>query len=186
VKKIVNTLTLIFTLFTTLNAQLFTLNPSESSAKWTGYSEVGDYAQSGSINLKSGELRLVNNEVKSATLIFETKSISHSDKKLEKHLKADDFFYVKKFPKALFQLTEIRGKKAYGELTMRGRTNSISFPIEIKKDTKSVTVKGKASINRTLFDIKYNSSSYFQDLGNYAIKNTFDLEFEVHFEKSAI
>ncbi len=38
-------------------------------------------------------------------------------------------------------------------------------------------------LDRTKFDIKYNSSSYFQDLGNYAIKNDFDLEYELFFKK---
>lgn len=185
-KKLITTIAVLTAITTITNAQSFTMNTAESSAKWTGYSEVGNYAQSGSINPQSGELSLENGNVKTSTIVFDTKSISHSDKKLDKHLKDKDFFYVKRYPTATFRLNKINDGIAYGNLTIREKTNAVSFPVEVINSGNSVTVKGKGVVDRTLFDIKYNSSSYFQDLGNYAIKNTFALEFEVQFEKSAL
>jgi len=54
--------------------------------------------------------------------------------------------------------------------------------VEIMKGEEGLRAKGKMTIDRTLYNIKYNSSSYFQDLGNYAIKNEFELKFELIFE----
>ncbi len=170
---------LAFFLLTNIHSQTFKLSTSNSKAKWTGYSEVGGYEQSGSINLNSGELTIDNDKITSARLSFDTKSISHTDKKLEKHLKAKDFFYVKKYPESIFILKKLKDGKAFGELTMRGKTNPITIPIKIENE--KIRIIGNVVIDRTKFEIKYNSSSYFQDLGSYAIKNEFDLSFDVSF-----
>ena len=69
------------------------------------------------------------------------------------------------------------------DLTIRGITKTVSFDVENKEDQGVFTAVGMISIDRTKFDIKYNSSSFFQDLGNYAIKNEFDLRFELVFEE---
>lgn len=177
-KKLLTTIAILTAITTITNAQTFSLNTIKSSAEWTGYSEVGEYAQSGSIDLKNGSLELTGKTIKNAEITFDTKSIKHSDKKLDKHLKEKDFFYVKRYPTAIFRLSKINDGIATGKLTMRGKTNEISFPVKVKYNEGKVSVNGKATVDRTLFDIKYNSSSYFQDLGNYAIKNTFDLAFE--------
>jgi polyisoprenoid-binding protein YceI len=45
--------------------------------------------------------------------------------------------------------------------------------------TGQLRVTGTATLDRTQFGINYNSSSFFQNLGNYAIRNEFTLSFEV-------
>ena len=56
----------------------------------------------------------------------------------------------------------------------------------IKKTTKTITFllqqekrrfSGKITIYRTIFGVQYNSKSFFEDLGDQAIKNEFDLNF---------
>lgn len=163
-------------------AQRGSLNRSLSMATWTGYAEVGSYRQSGSIEFSSAYMAIIDQSIRSAKIEFDMTSITHQDKQLEAHLKAEDFFYADKFPKATFDLLEIKDNQATGTLTMRGKSNLISFPVDCTFNDNQVVIQGKVSIDRTKFDIKYNSSSYFQDLGNYAIKNLFDVEFTLVYD----
>ncbi len=163
-------------------AQQYQLVPKHSSVEWTGYAEVGNYTQSGSLNCKEGSFELKEGLITSGKIVMDMKSISHSDRTLEKHLKADDFFDVKKYPTATFQILSGTTTSVNGILTMHGISKEISMIIDIKEDIERITVIGQMSIDRTQFDIKYNSSSYFQDLGNYAIKNEFDLSVSLVFK----
>ena len=66
---------------------------------------------------------------------------------------------------------------------IRGKKQIISVPVKFQKQAENLIVAGTIVLDRTKFDIKYNSSSYFQDLGNYAIKNDFDLDYEFLFRQ---
>ena len=155
----------------------FTAFADQSSLTWVGYGELGGFTQTGSIDIKS--VSISTDGGYTGSIIVDMKSISHEDNALEKHLKAKDFFNVKKYPTSTFEIASVEDGMASGKLTINGITNPITFPITITAEEDSLNVSGKAVIDRTSFDIKYNSSSYFQDLGNYAIKNNFDLVFDV-------
>ena len=70
-----------------------------------------------------------------------------------------------------------------GKITIRGITKDITCPVKLEKSESKIVASGKLVVDRTKFDIKYNSSSYFQDLGSYAIKNDFLLTFELTFDR---
>ena len=84
-------------LLNTINAQaqVYKLNVKNSTVKWTGYGEVGNYLQSGSLEYKNGEFEYQDGRFISGNLVLDMKTISHNDRKLEKHLKSKDFFNVK-------------------------------------------------------------------------------------------
>lgn len=147
----------------------------KSTASWTGYAEAGNYSPTGSIKLKSGTLTMANGNLKATTIIIDMTSLSHENKDLEKHLKDSDFFDCEKYPVAKFVLSKASKKTATGLLTIKNITKPISFPIEMVEKDGIFTIKANFKIDRTLYNIKYNSSSFFQDLGSYAIKNEFDL-----------
>jgi hypothetical protein len=46
-----------------------------------------------------------------------------------------------------------------------------------------VTLKGKLIVDRTKFDIKYGSGSFFDNLGDKAIDNDFTLDLNLQFAK---
>lgn len=165
-----------------LFAQSYRLDISNSALTWTGYGEIGDFQQTGTIEAKNGVLKLDSSVIVEGEIIVDMKTIQHDDKSLSKHLKNDDFFYVKKYPIARIKLTKNDGAQITVDLTIRGITEEIVIPIEMQQSESRLTMKGKAVVDRTLFNIKYNSSSFFQDLGSYAIKNDFDLAFELVFE----
>ena len=81
-------------------------------------------------------------------------------------MKNGDFFEVEKFPTATFKITSVKKNddKAYtslvtGNLTVKGKTNAISFPAKITNDKGIVTLESnKFTIDRQKFDVVYQSS----------------------------
>lgn len=182
--KTITTFIILIALFTSLTSsgQKYNLNPQKAKIAWIGYGELGTFKQAGSIHVKNGILFQKNGVIESAEVIIDMKTIYHSDKSLAKHLSDRDFFWSSKYPTARLKMTSIKDEEVIADLTIRGLTRSIQFPIQIEKIGESILIKGSMTIDRTAYDIHYNSSSFFQNLGNYAIKNEFDLKFEVVFE----
>ena len=163
-------------------AQSLVLDTSSSKLKWTGYSEVGNYSQSGTVKPKSGTLTMVNDDIKDLKIVVDMTTLTHESNDLESHLKNKDFFYVDKYETAEINYVEKKGDKLICKLAIREKSQNIEIPINFSKEENSLILKGRIIIDRTKFDIKYNSASYFQDLGSYAIKNEFDLEYELVFK----
>ena len=96
--------------------------------------------------------------------------------KLEGHLKSADFFSVEEFPTAnlVFNKVKSTGKNVYevsGDLTIKDQTQSVTFKISINGNNARADLK----IDRTRFDVKYRSTSFFDDLKDKAIYDEFDL-----------
>ncbi|MEL6633925.1 MAG: YceI family protein [Bacteroidota bacterium] len=183
--KLSTTFLLIFFLtlsYNQLHSQAYTLDKDKSGQiSWTGYGEVGGYAQTGTLNVEAASLDWDVEQKLSGEITIDMKSLYHEDKELMKHLKNKDFFDVKKYPTAIFRFAQNKDKKVAGELTIKGVTGTLAFSPEITIKDERVIVKGKVEVDRTYYGIKYNSSSYFQDLGSYAIKNIFDISFELEY-----
>ncbi len=100
---------------------------------------------------------------------------------LTKHLKSDDFFDVKKHATSSLIFTEvIKAKNSYAitaDLTIKGITKPVSIYMGIV-DNKATT---KLKINRTHYNIKYRSTSFFDNLKNKAINDEFDLDVTLTF-----
>lgn len=152
-----------------------------SSMSWTGYAQAGNYAPTGKIKLKKGHITINNGEITSGSLTIDMSSISHENSDLQEHLKKPDFFDSNKFPQAYFELKSIGEKAGTGKLTIKGISKLITFPYALEIRGNRVTVKVSMEIDRTQFGIKYNSNAYFQDLGNYAIKDKFLLIGNIEF-----
>jgi polyisoprenoid-binding protein YceI len=150
---------------------------------WTGYGEIGNYSLTGKVKLKEGSIEFSNDTLKTAHIIIDLNTITHEANNLVEHLKSSDFFNVAKFPFAELQIksidnSNIKLPKITADLKIKDITKTIQFPIGILKGENAVTLKGRISIDRTVFGIKYNSKSFFSNLGDQAIKNNFDLIFE--------
>ena len=68
------------------------------------------------------------------------------------------------------------------EITIKGITKLIEFPVEVKFTEDKAIAIGKIMIDRTLFGIKYKSKSYF-DMGDRFIYDDFELNFLIHANK---
>jgi polyisoprenoid-binding protein YceI len=162
----------------------YTIDPKSSTIKWTGHAQTGVYSPSGTLKVKAGNVSL--NEkglITDAYIAIDMTSLHQDKEEMEAHLKGADFFDVAKFPEAIFKLSEIKGNTATGLLTIKGITHLLTFPFSISRQNDQLGIKATLQIDRTLYGIKYNSTSYFQDLGSYAIKNEFELEISLFANK---
>ncbi len=159
---------------------------NESTVTWKGYKVTGSHT--GTIDLNSGSLsfdgdKLVGGEfvVNMATLIS-TDLEGEYKGKLEGHLKSDDFFGVEKNPTAKLVFTKVTasGKNSYevtGNLTIKGITNAVTFDVSVYGSKATATMK----VDRSLYNVRYGSGSFFDNLGDKTIYDEFDLVVDLEF-----
>lgn len=163
-------------------AQKVEVNTEESTINWIGKKIGGEH--SGNIQVNSGELEISNDKIVKGSFIVDMNTITCSDledegynQKLVGHLKSDDFFGVETYPTANFVIvksTKFNNGKATvtGDITIKGKTESISF--EVVRTEKEYTAK--IEIDRSKFDVRYGSNSFFDNLGDKAIDDIFTLK----------
>jgi len=166
-------------------SQNYTVDISQSKLKWFATKVTGKH--NGSIALKSGEMILKDSRIESGTFIIDMNSIVDEDltdagynQKLINHLKSDDFFGVATFPEAklvITQSTKFKDNKAIvkGNLTIKGKTNPVIFDA-VKSGNN---FQAKIVVDRSKFDVKYGSNSFFENLGDKAISDDFTLEVDL-------
>ncbi len=98
--------------------------------------------------------------------------------KFIEHVKSDDFFAVEQFPQSTFVITNVEslvnGNATHtvtGDLTIRGITNQISFPATVAVRDGVVEAQASFTIDRTKWDVVFDSGSIFTNLGEKAIKD---------------
>lgn len=93
------------------------------------------------------------------TLEIDTDSLFSDNPKLTTHLKSPDFFGVKSNPKVNFVTTMIEKAgteyKITGDLTLLGKTKSVSFPATVAVTGDSLNVSANFSIDRTQWGMTY-------------------------------
>jgi polyisoprenoid-binding protein YceI len=166
-------------------ASKFKVDTKASTLTWLGKKVTGQHT--GTIGISSGELIGEGKSIKEGSFEIDVNSLTVTDitdkdsnAKLVGHLKADDFFGASKFPKATFVISSISPKSGNdytvkGKLTIKGKTNDIEFPATITNDGKKVTANAKIVIDRTKFDIRYGSKTFFENIGDKAISDEFEL-----------
>jgi len=137
----------------------------------------------GTIQLKSGELNVEGDVIVGGNFVVDMTTIANSDledagtnAKLVGHLKSDDFFGVEKFPEANLVIKEkavfTNSKaKVTADLTIKGTTHPVSF--EVIKDGNTFTAD--ITVDRSKYDVRYGSGSFFENLGNNLIYDDFTL-----------
>jgi len=189
------TLLLLIGFSTLISEATFVLKVDESKINWKGYKITG--AHDGLVSFKGG--RLVFDEagnIKEGVFEADLETIKVLDlkdpsqnSKLTNHLKDDDFFSVAKFPVARL-IVKSGQKLAEGEYRIQGdmEIKGISQPVEFvaKIDKEDRVLKGRANLklDRTKWDIKYNSGKFFKNLGDKLIYDDFEIEVEVVAEKA--
>lgn len=82
----------------------------------------------GLINVKSGTVVVddADPSKSSVELVLDPSTILTGNPKRDQHLTSPDFFNVKEFPEVTFKSTAIKGTELVGDLTMLGKTKSIT------------------------------------------------------------
>lgn len=157
-----------------------------SKIVWKGYKVTGSHE--GTIAIQSGSLIFDKNVLTGGEFVIDMTTISSTDLegtskgKLDGHLKSDDFFGVEKHPTATLVITKATasGKNAYtvtGNLTIKGKTNPNTFTISVYGNKATVSLK----VDRTKYDVRYGSTSFFDNLQDKAIYDEFDLNADLEF-----
>lgn len=166
-------------------AQKQTVKTDKSEIVWVGKKIGGKHT--GNIQLESGEFKIKKDVVINGHFIIDMTSITNTDikdkkynKKLVDHLKSDDFFGVSKFPTANFKITNKAEfinnyARITGNITIKGITKPISFNIKRHNDKYTATIK----IDRSMFNVRYGSNSFFDNLGNKVIDDIFILHITI-------
>lgn len=146
-----------------------------SDVHWWGYKVVKSQASShdGTVDVKAGSIVMKGDKIAAGTFVLDMNSINATDlsgegqQKLNGHLKNGDFFETDKYPTATFKITSVKKAKdknyssvVTGNLTVKGKTNAISFPANVSnKDGVVSIVSDKFSFDRQKFDISYKSGA---------------------------
>ncbi len=169
----------------TPKADTYTVDLSKSTISWEAKKLVGGHA--GFIDLTSGNLVFNGKKLTGGGFAASMTSLKVMDggtkpnPGLDKHLKSDDFFGVEKFPASNFVIKKVEGNGANvnvtGDLTIKGITNSITFPATITWNAdKTISANAdKIEIDRTKYGIQYRSKSIFSDIGDRMIEDNFTL-----------
>lgn len=176
-------------------SEKYTANTAESTITWKGFKPTGTH--NGTINIESGVLNLKDGKINSGTFLIDMKSIEVLDipkddeynGKLVGHLKSDDFFDVEKHPSAAFEITglsEAEGKTMLsGNLTLKEAKNNVTFPVTVTKTDGGLTLTSETfTIDRSKWNVKYGSKSFFDDLGDKFINDDIELKITVKAAKS--
>ena len=156
----------------------------ESSIQWTGKKVTGKHE--GTIAIESGTLSFDGDNLVGGEFVIDMTTINVTDlqgkgkNSLEGHLKSDDFFGVEKHNKASFKInsvSKVEGNthKISGDITIKSITQPISFDMVVEENYATA----KVTIDRSKFDIRYGSPSFFNDLKDKAIYDDFDLDIKL-------
>jgi polyisoprenoid-binding protein YceI len=146
---------------------------SGSVVAWRGFKTYTPMESQhlGTVNVQEGTFEVANGKLVGGTITIDMNSITNTDIEdegkrgyLEGHLKSQDFFFVDSFPTAVFEIVEVldpseatKYSTVTGNLTIRGTTNSITFPADVVVGEEGVKFMAPTfSIDRTLWGAKFH------------------------------
>lgn len=167
-------------------AQTKKIDASKSTVEWVGKKVTGQH--NGTVNFKDGALVFKGKKLKGGTFTVDMTSLTATDLtgeylgKLNGHLKSEDFFGTEKFPTATLVFKKIGTKSANvytvtADLTIKGITKPVTFDITVNGNTATTAF----NVDRTKYDIKYGSKSFFESIGDKAISDEFELKVALKF-----
>jgi polyisoprenoid-binding protein YceI len=186
------TLSLAVTVFTITEAAAsdghkMSVDNSESTLYWKGY-KVGGWHE-GFVTIKEGTLKFDEdgmlsggNFVMDMTSLVATDLSGDSKKRLENHLKSDDFFSVETYPEAHLDIKRVisRGQpgdyRIVADLTIKGITEEIRFNTKMEEKGNMKTAKAEFKVDRSLFNVRFGSGTFFSNLGDNTIYDEFDIK----------
>lgn len=167
----------------------YKVDSQKSVMNWNGKKVTGEH--SGTVKLSEGMMTVDGGKLTGGTFTFDMNSIACTDltdagynAKFIGHMKSEEFFNTAKFPMSTFKITKVTPKggdvfDVTGNMTIKGITNAVTFPATVKMTDNAITANGRATLDRTKYDIRYGSKSFFEGLGDKAIYDDFTVEMKL-------
>ena len=164
----------------------YNVDTQSSNIVWTGYKVTGKHT--GTVKIKNGTLTTDGGMLTGGSFEIDMNSITDTDMegeyagKLVGHLKSEDFFGVNAYPTAKFVITKAIAQdskgnyKILGNLTIKETTKEVKFFANFAEANGMVNASGKMTIDRSEFNVKYGSGSFFDGLGDKTIYDEFDVQ----------
>lgn len=177
----------------------FNVDFKSSTVNWQGQNVTGK-GHNGTVRVSSGQLEFKGNNLVAGKLKLNMNEITctdlsdaESNANLLNHLRSADFFNTSQFPDANFEVTSVKAQKdakgnthlISGKLTIKGITKDVSFPATVSGKDGQATVKGELIVDRSQFDVRYGSETFFGELGDKAIDNNITIVFNLVANKKA-
>lgn len=168
------------------------VNTKKSKVFWTGKKVTGEHTGTlmltgGSVEVKDGVPVAANIQLDMTTIVVTDIKDADTNAKLTGHLNSPDFFSTEKFPEGTFtatSFTPIKGATGEepnytvkGNLTLKGKSDVVEFPALISVKGDKLVANGKITFDRTKWNIRYGSGSFFDGLGDNMIYDDVDLNF---------
>lgn len=164
--------------------ETYKVDLNNSKIAWKAYKVTGEHF--GIIKLQSGILQFQDGQLTGGQFVVDMGTIDVQDidgeyaQKLEGHLNSDDFFSVQTHKTSSLILSQVKslGKNQYdivADLTIKGITQKISFKATVEQAGAKVMADAAVKIDRSKFDVRYGSATFFGNLGDKAIYDEFDL-----------
>ena len=158
------------------------VNLAESTIEWKGKKIIGPGKHHGTLGLKSGSLQFDGDALTGGSFVIDMTTLTNLDMagkkgagRLEGHLKSDDFFSVETYPEATLNITNVaasdNGYDITADLTIKGTTAPITFTAAVAANSATAEI----TVDRTIYKVKYGSGKFFDNLGDKAISDNFDL-----------
>ncbi len=172
-----------------IEAGAYNVDTKATTVGWVGRKIA--YSHNGTVEVANGVLEFSDSGLSGGSFKLDMNSIKNIDltdkkknDKLVGHLKSGDFFSVKDHPTVSFKITSVEKKadgdnnyKISGDLTIKDITHPLSFPAKIQANGGEVTASAKMTFDRAKYNVKFQSGSFFENLGDKAIYD--DVEMEV-------
>ena len=176
--------------FTNIKKTNYKVNTATSKINWKGFKPTGSHY--GTIDLDNGNFIIKNDKITGGEFTIKMNSIVDLDMpadneynaKLVSHLKSADFFDVEKYPNGSFQIKETENKDGKtlikGELTLKDISHPVSFLADVKIENGQLALKSETfKIDRSKWNIRYKSKSFFDDLKDKFIEDDMEISIEV-------
>jgi len=163
-------------------SQEYKVLAEKSILRWTGKKVVKSHT--GVIRLKEGSFVVNKDKLVSGEFVIDMNTMVEGDgtdpnqgARLMGHLKSDDFFSVAKFPTATLTIKESTKfvkdlADVTADLTIKGATHPVTFKVKRIGGVYQSTV----TFDRSLYDVRYGSGKFFENLGDNAIDDMIKLD----------
>ena len=177
-----------------LDDRSYKIDTEQSSIQWTGRNAHSSHF--GDIKISKGELAVKGGNI-SGSFDIDMESMTNINLEgdelqpvLIAHLKSDDFFLTRLFPKATFKiLSAALAKEPFatlpnyeikGQLELRGIEAGQDFLATVTQTPeKTLLIEAHFDIDRTRWNIIYGSARFFEHLGMHQVFDLISIEMRI-------
>jgi len=162
----------------------YTVDAGASQVEWTGRNP--NTSHFGTVDIAKGVID-INDRTITGMVEIDMNTIHNINLEgdelhpvLEAHLRSDDFFFTKMFPKAVFTVNEatriepgwstVPNYYVKGELNLRGVSAELEFDATVAIiDDGSLVMEAHFDMDRTRWNVIYGSTRFFEHLGMHKV-----------------